>query len=230
MALRTPRAWPLTSPQLIPVLPSIPSPAQVGSGLFPSLPASLVGIVLQDLSGLPLHTRGQAPRARWLEPRAPSSVCFPAGIPGAAGPLGSLWTGPGQHQGLCKAGVGTVGPCPGLPRGLGTPGTGTPLTLSLCASPAQSGAQGAGRSFIPLKGARTGVVPAAMGFGVCPITLLWVAAVPGQSQLCARGREPGSGAREEEDEGSSSPGEVLATGPLLSPLTPPPQRAKQCKG
>lgn len=220
MALRTPRAWLLTCPRLSPVLPSIPSPAQAGSGLFPSLPPGASGSFWELLGTVP---KGQ--------PSDPALFVSQLVSPELLGP----WDAPGPSQAssstrACARLWWAQGlPLPRAANGAGDPrDQNTPSCPSLCASPAQAGAQGAGGFLSPLKGARAVVVPAAtrQGFGFCPITVLWV------SQLCAKGWEPGSGAREEEeDEGSSSPGEVLATGSLLAPLTPPPaQGAKQCKG
>lgn len=219
MALRTPSSPPHTSFQCFPVFP-------VQHRWAVPLPPTLSG-----RGGASGSFWGQSPRARSLDPSAPSSVCFPAGLPGAARPLGCPWTWPGQHQhpGLCKAGLGTVTtPAQGCqwgwrPQGLEQPLQGT-RAVPLCQPCTVRGT----RSVLPLKGTSTGLcqLPQPRGFGVCPITVLWVSAVPGESQLRARGWEPGSGAREEEDEGSSCPGEVLATGPLLAPLTPPAQGAK----
>lgn len=152
--------------------PSASQYSQSSRGFFPSLPPPLAGLVLQDLSGL-LHTQGQSPRARSLQPSAPSSVCFPAGLPGAPGmPLDVARPALGVGQGWGGHRDSQQGP-QGQEQPLGCPSVPT-LT---------GGAQGAGKGQTWCQ-----LAPAApQGFGVCPITVLWVAAVPGESQLCARG-------------------------------------------
>lgn len=149
MALRSPQSRASHLQQLIPLLPSISSPAQVGSGQFPSLPPSLAGVVLQDPSG----DSPQGP-GRWspVPPALFVSQLVSLDLPGP-------WDAPGcgQHPGLCKAGVGTV-TSPGLPTGLGTPGTGTPPLQGMRAVPlCRAGTvRGTRRSVILLKGASTG--------------------------------------------------------------------------
>lgn len=115
---------------------------------------------------------GTVPQGQVTGSQCPQ-LCFPAGLPGAARPLGCPWTWPGQHQhpALCKAGVGTVtSPAQGCQRGWGPQGREQPLqgtrAVPLCQPCTVRGTR---RSVIPLKkGASTGYAschrPEALGF------------------------------------------------------------------
>lgn len=121
-----PGAWLLTSPQLTPVLPSVPSPAQAGSGLFPSFP-TLSGRGGSSGSFWALWDRPQGPgHCSPVPPALFVSQLLSLELPGP-------WDAPGrgQHQqpGLGKAGVGTVTTpaqgCQQEPQGLEHPLQGT---------------------------------------------------------------------------------------------------------
>lgn len=94
---KDPQSLVITSPQLFPVFP-VQHRRAVGCSP-PSHPL-WQGLCFRIF----LCNQGQSPRARSLEPSAPSSVCFPVVSLELPGP----WDAPGRGQGSTSTGVGTV--------------------------------------------------------------------------------------------------------------------------
>lgn len=178
---------------------------------------------------------GTVPKGQVAEAQCPQLCLLSSWSPWSCQALGMLLDvarpapAPGVVQGW---GGHSDHPCPGLPAGLGTPGTGTPLqgmsTAPLCQPCTVRGTRSR-EIFHPFKGSkdRRGASchrPGALGFA--PSLCCGWLQCQGRFGSMPGGGKPGSGAREEEGEGSSSPGEALATGSLLAPLTPPAQGAK----
>lgn len=221
MALRTPQS---TACHLPTAHPSIPSPAQAGSS--PLWQGWCFRIFLGTLRDSPQGPGHWSP----VPPALFVSQLVSLELPGP-------WDAPGSGQASTRTGgCARLGwaqcPCPGLPTGLGAPGTRTPPRVPLC-QPCTVRATRSREIFHPFNGGkdRRGASchrPGALGFAPS----LLCGCLQCQGSL---GSVPGGGSRalvpgRRRMKAAAPLGKRLQQAPLLAPLAPPAQGAKQCKG